>query len=236
MKKLLIIKCGDTIPELANRKGDFEDWIMNGTGLSQEATLTVNVEKDEPLPAPEEIAGVIISGSHAMVTEQRPWSEKTAKWLAIAVGQIPLLGICYGHQLLGYALGGKVADNPRGREMGMFRIDFTPAASRDPLLGSFSPSITAPVSHKQSLIELPAEAILLASSDREPHQAFRFGDNAWGIQFHPEFNAEITTAYINYCHDALVAENQDPADLRKTCVDSKKGAELLQRFRKIMQL
>ena len=118
----------------------------------------------------------------------------------------------------------------------MVRIDFTPAASEDQLLGSFVPSMTVPVSHKQSLVELPAGATLLASSDRDPHQAFRFGGNAWGLQFHPEFDAEITTTYINYCHDALLAESQNPDDLRKSCIDSGKGSELLQNFRKIIQL
>jgi GMP synthase (glutamine-hydrolysing) len=235
MKKLLIIKCGDTIPDLVARKGDFDDWIIKGTGLNHEQTFTVNVEKDERLPDPEEISGVVISGSHAMVTEQRPWSEQTAGWLANTVGQIPMLGICYGHQLLGYALGGKVADNPNGREMGMVRLDITPAAAGDRLLGNFLPSMIVPVSHKQSLVELPAGATLLASSAREPHQAFRFGDNAWGLQFHPEFDAEITTTYIDYCHDALVAENQNPDDLRKSCIDSGKGSELLQNFRRIIQ-
>lgn len=230
MKKLLIIKCGDTIPELVARKGDFEDWIIAGTGLDPEATLTVNVEKNEKLPSPHALSAVIVTGSHAMVTEHRPWSDRTADWLGKAVGTLPVLGICYGHQLLGHALGGRVADNPNGREMGMVPVTFTPAAGEDPLLGAFTPAIVAPVSHKQSLVELPDGALHLAGSARDPHQAFRFGRNAWGVQFHPEFDAEITAAYIDYCADDLIAEGQDPAELRRSCIDSPAGTRILRRF------
>ncbi len=235
IKKLLIIKCGDTIPELAVRKGDFEDWIIAGAGLKSPEVLTINVEKDEPLPTAGELSGVIITGSHAMVTEHRPWSEKTAVWLASAVGKIPVLGICYGHQLLGYALGGKVADNPAGREMGMVDIRFSAAATEDALLGEFSSGIKAPVSHKQSLIELPPSAVHLASSTREPNQAFRHGDSAWGLQFHPEFDIDISNAYIDYCHDLLVDEGQIPGEIKKSCHDSDSGTAILQRFGEIIR-
>ena len=234
-KKLLIIKCGDSFPELVTRKGNFEDWIIAGSGLKPAEVFTVNVEKNDSLPAPYEVTGVIITGSHAMVTEHRPWSERTATWLARAVGKVPILGICYGHQLLGYALGGKVADNPTGREMGMVDIEFSATAAEDKLLGGFSPAITAPVSHKQSLVELPAGAVFLARSAREPHQAFRFGDNAWGLQFHPEFDAEITCSYIDYCHDLLVDEGQNPDQLKQGCHDSGTGTAILQHFRELIQ-
>lgn len=234
MKKLLVIKCGATLPDLIPRKGDFEDWIINGTGLDREQTITVNVEEGESLPDPDTVAGVIVTGSHAMVTDRLPWSEQTAAWLRRAVGQVPVLGICYGHQLLGYALGGTVADNPNGREMGMVQVDFNPAANEDDLLGGFAPAITVPVSHRQSLRRLPDGAILLARSDREPHQAFRFGERAWGVQFHPEFDAEATVAYIDFCQADLVAEGQDPATLRASCSDSPVGAAILRRFAEIL--
>jgi len=234
MKKLLIIKCGDTLPALVARRGDFEDWIIAGTGLAPEQTITVNVEKDEPLPQPDQVSGVIISGSHAMVTEHRPWSEQTATWLTTAVGQVPILGICYGHQLLGYALGGTVADNPHGREMGTVRITFTPEAMQDNLIGGFTPTIDAQVSHKQSLLELPPGALLLGSSARDPHQAFRYGDQTWGVQFHPEFDADIAAEYVDYCADLLRAEGQDPISIRQSCTDSVAARSVLKRFGKMI--
>jgi len=234
MKKLLVIKCGATLSNLLQRKGDFEDWIVTGTGLDPEDVVIVNVEHDETLPDPETLAGAIITGSHAMVTERRPWSEQTAAWLKSAVGQVPLLGICYGHQLLGHALGGAVADNPLGREMGMVQVDFTPAAAADKLFNDLPTTITAPVSHQQSLRRLPEGAILLAHSAREPHQAFRYGETTWGVQFHPEFDAEVTAAYVDYCQSDLVAEGQDPDALRATCIDSPTGKTILRRFAELL--
>mgnify|MGYP001812142792 CR=1 FL=1 len=234
MKRLLIIKCGDTIPELVARRGDFENWIIDGCGLTPADTLTVNVENNEPLPAVSDIAGVIISGSHAMVTEHRPWSEMTAEWLARTVGEVPALGICYGHQLLGYALGGTVADNPRGREIGTVEIALSPASNDDRLLGGNGSSIKAQVSHKQSLIDLPPGAVHLARSEWEPNQAFRYGENAWGVQFHPEFDADITTSYVDYCAGFLREEGQDPDSIRDSCRDTPAGDTLLKSFRRVV--
>ncbi|PLX98265.1 MAG: GMP synthase [Desulfuromonas sp.] len=230
MRKLLIIKCGSTIPELVARKGDFEDWIISGTGLDRSKVVTVNVEQEEPLAAPDEFSGVIITGSHAMVTDHLPWSEETADWLRQAHNRIPILGICYGHQLLGYALGGRVADNPEGREMGTMSIRFTAAAAADRLLSILPESIQAQTSHQQSLIELPPQAILLGQSEREPHHAFRIGQASWGVQFHPEFDADITRTYIDFCAELLQAEGQNPATLKAECRESGAGHLLLQGF------
>jgi len=230
MKKMLIIKCGGTLPELLARRGDFEDWIIAGAGLERQDALTVNVEEGEVLPSPDKVSGVIVTGSHAMVTERREWSEKTAGWLADAVDRVPMLGICYGHQLLGYALGGTVGDNPKGREMGMATVVPSPLAVNDRLLGMFTSPPEVPVSHKQSLLELPPGAVLLAGSERDSHHAFRFGEMTWGVQFHPEFDADIATTYIDHFDQALRDEGQNPDELRRRCTDSPAGDALLHRF------
>ncbi len=195
----------------------------------------MNVERDEPLPAPDRIAGVIISGSHAMVTEQRPWSEKTAAWLRGAHTRVPILGICYGHQLLGYALGGKVADNPAGREMGTATINFNEQAGHDPLFADSAGAIRAQVSHKQSLLALPPGAVLLGGSAGDPHQAFRCAASSWGVQFHPEFDAAVTRTYIDHCAQLLRDEGQDPEQLKEHCTESASGPALLQRFAAIVK-
>ncbi len=69
-----------------------------------------------PLPEPRHFSGAILTGSHSMVTDHEPWSERTAAWIpAVMAAGTPLLGICYGHQLIAYALGGDVGPNPRPR-------------------------------------------------------------------------------------------------------------------------
>ena len=114
--RILVLKLGDTLPALKARKGDFEDWIVAGLGVAREDVRVVDVPRGDPLPDASDHDGIIITGSEAMVTERREWSERTADWLRKAVGRGPaVLGICYGHQLLAHALGGVVGNNPRGR-------------------------------------------------------------------------------------------------------------------------
>lgn len=137
------------MPDLVARRGDFEDWIAQGLGLPQTASRVVDVTNGGKLPPPVEVNGVVISGSHAMVTEHHAWSESTAQWLRDAVQTgVPILGICYGHQLLAYALGGEVGDNPNGREFGT--VDIHLYANGDPLLTGFGSPIQTHVSHTQS--------------------------------------------------------------------------------------
>ena len=119
MKEMLVVKTGSTFPALRARRGDFEQWVIAGMRMTGRAARVVDVSREEPLPKPEDTSGVVITGSHAMVTDHHEWSENTAAWLqnAFAV-HLPILGICYGHQLLAYTLGGRVGDNSNGREVG----------------------------------------------------------------------------------------------------------------------
>ena len=133
MGKILIVKTGSTLPELQARRGDFEDWTLARLGV--DAARVVDVTRGERLPDATGFGGVVVTGSHDMVTEHLPWSERTAEWLAGAVArQVPTLAICYGHQLLAYALGGDVNDNPQGAEYGTVEVALAPEAAADPLL------------------------------------------------------------------------------------------------------
>jgi GMP synthase (glutamine-hydrolysing) len=236
MGKLLIIKTGSTLPEMKARRGDFEDWTLArlGASASSAASQVVDVTRGEPLPEYAAVSGVVITGSHAMVTEHRDWSEQTARWLAGAVArQVPTLGICYGHQLLAYALGGEVNDNPRGREYGTVEVQLAGEAAADPLLEGWAPAIRVQVCHTQSVVRAPEGALCLAWNAHDACQTFRAGPCAWGVQFHPEFDADVVRTYIDYMRPLLAAEKQDPDALRAATVDTPYGEELLKRFAKL---
>ncbi len=231
MKPVLIVKAGEPVPAVAGRFGGFEDWILAGSGLDPEAVRTVAVYREEALPDPTSVAGVIVTGSKAMVTDHEPWMERAATWLRRAVGdRVPVLGICFGHQLLAHALGGEVGDNPRGREIGTVRVRLLPAAGEDPLLAGFPARLTVQATHTQSVLRLPPGAVLLAANDHEPHHAFRAGKRAWGLQFHPEITAGVMRAHLALMRSTLAAEGLDPAALEAAVESSPAGPALLRRF------
>ena len=114
----LIVETGQPVDSL-KRYGRFPHWIRVAAGLSAHEVVEVNAERGDPLPPAADLAGVIVSGSAAFVTDRAEWSERTAGWMREAVhAGTPLFGICYGHQLLAHALGGQVDYNPAGRESG----------------------------------------------------------------------------------------------------------------------
>ena len=231
MQPLLIIGTGSTSASIAARFGGFADWIISASGVPPEAATVVDVPNGGRLPAPADISGAVVTGSSAMVTDHEPWSEAAAAWLREAIGAgTPVLGICYGHQLLAHALGGVVGMNPNGREIGTRRVHLLPAALQDQLLTGLDGEILVQTTHLQSVLELPPPAIRLAESDLDPNHAFCVGDQAWGVQFHPEFTDTVMRAYLDERRATLLAEGLDPDALRSATADAGHGSIILSRF------
>lgn len=227
VRPLVILKTGSTLPNLRSR-GDYEDWIARGLDVPN--IEVCRLKEGEALPDPSEIRGVVITGSAAMVTERLEWSERAAAWLPDVVRRgVPVLGICYGHQLLAHAFGGEVGFNPRGREVGTIDVELKEAAATDPLFRDLGPRLVVSASHQQSVLRLPEGARLLASNEHDPHQAMAIGPSAWGLQFHPEWDHAIARAYVEHQRDALRDEGQDP-DLLAKSRPSTDGAAILRRF------
>lgn len=233
MKSLVIIKTGHTYPDIKAEHGDFEHWFLSGLA-HPDITLSVhNPTAGEPLPSRAD--GIVITGSPAMVSDQEPWSELTAKWLRTMMDQdIPLLGVCYGHQLLAHACGGAVGYRPQGREMGTLLVKLENPADNDALFGELPDSFLAHLTHRQSVLSLPPNAIRLARSGQEPNQAFRIGDHAWGVQFHPEFTAPIMRAYIARLKSDLQQEGFDPQALSESIGNTPYASTLLARFARLV--
>src|SRR3546814_2956183 len=142
-----------------------------------------------------------------MVTERRDWSEATAAWLREAAhAGVPVFGICYGHQPLAHALGGEVGDNPNGRKIGTVAVDLLPAAADDPLFTGLPDRFLAQATHQQSVLRAPEGATVLARSDHDDCHAFRWGEAAWGVQFHPEFGTVHMRGYVRARAEALRSE------------------------------
>lgn len=200
MRPLLILKTGSTFSDTAARIGDFEDWIVQGLGLPFAPHIVLFPSRADRLPPPDQFSGVIITGSHAMLTRSLLWMRQTADWLTqLPQSPVPVLGICFGHHLLARALGGEVRDHPLGVEIGPVRVQTTQAAGNDQLLHGLGPCFSVYAAHSQSASVLPPGAVLLARNEWEPHHAFRYGDRIWGLQFHPEFCREAIRDYRAEC-------------------------------------
>lgn len=233
---LVIIKLGDTFDALRAQRGDFENWIADGLDTQTLPIVVIDPRRGDALPAPEALSGVVITGSHAMVSHREPWSETTAAWLARLVAHgTPVLGICYGHQLLAHALGGEAGNHPGGAEVGTVTVTLNEAAATDALLRDLPTQFPANAVHWQSALRLPEGAVRLAGSEHEPVHAFRVGEHAWGVQFHPEFDAEAMRGYIDMLANDLKAEGADPAALRARVSATDAAAGLLGRFARIAE-
>lgn len=231
MKKTIIIKTGNTFPEIACQLGDFETWIIKGLGKASSQIKIVDVLKGEPLPPPESCSSVIITGSHAMVTDRLDWSTAIEKWLpTIISSQIPMLGICYGHQLMAAAMGGTVTDHPQGIELGTVTVRIQDAARKDPLFGELGDSFKVHATHSQTVSKLPPGARLLAGNSFEPHHAFKIGKCAWGLQFHPEYDENIMTAYVREMERTHTVSHLDLQKILKQINATPVAAEILRRF------
>ena len=236
VSSVLIVKAGTTVPSVLLRRKDYETWIAAAMGLAESQVTVCPVYENALLPDPSEVSAVVVTGSAAMVTDRAPWSERAAEWLRGAVSaRTPMLAICYGHQLLAHAFDGTVEHNPRGRQIGTIDVTLTPEAQDDPLFSGLDPVLHVPVSHLQSVTKLPPQARLLATSAGDPHHAFAIGDSAWGVQFHPEFDADIVRGYIAERRARIAAEGLDPDALSAAAADSLHGTLLLRRFANLVR-
>lgn len=166
----------------------FDAWLREGVRL----TVIDLTSKD--VPNLETIGdGLVVLGGSMSAHDEARWVQQVKDLVADAQAiDVPVLGICLGHQLVAEALGGEVAvADGRGAEEGPVVLEWLPGAGEDPVLGEAARS-GAPVamSHHDAVTRLPEGATELARSATYPNQAFRLG-SAVGVQFHPEASPEL---------------------------------------------
>ncbi|MDD2888323.1 MAG: glutamine amidotransferase [Aliarcobacter sp.] len=197
MKKLYIIKCGSTFDSIKNDYKDFEHWIIDKFENKDKNIVIINAQENEKLPTLTKNDAVILTGSHSMVTHEESWSLEVEKWLPKLIEtEVPLLAICYGHQLLAKSLGGISGYHENGMEIGSVDINLEEDAKDDEIFSKLQNSFKAHTIHSQTVIKLPKNAIKLAFNNHDKNHAFRVGNCAWGVQFHPEFDENIMNLYI----------------------------------------
>ncbi len=170
--------------------GDFfrnSDWKVH----------TVNLADDQSLPALVECEGIISLGGPMNVheTQKHPFLADEERFFREALQEkIPLLGICLGAQLLAKSCGASVAKAIQP-EIGWFKVRCTEAAAQDPLFEGLSDSFDVFQWHEDTFA-IPEAGVLLAKAKACENQAFRVGDCAWGLQYHPEMNLKMLKHWL----------------------------------------
>ncbi|MDR1661317.1 MAG: glutamine amidotransferase [Azoarcus sp.] len=218
-RPILILQTGSASGAIRRRYGDYDRMFIRAAGLekldARRLIRRVHVERGERPEEPGVYAAVLITGSDAMVTDRLPWSEAAAGWLRDALDvELPIFGVCYGHQLLAHALGGVVEDHPEGLELGTREISLHPQAAWESFLDGMPRRCTANLFHAQTVAALPKGAEALAGSAHDPHQILRYAPMAWSTQFHPEFDGKIMATILakEKALGNLAAQHAEAAD------------------------
>lgn len=208
LKNVLLLKAGEAAASVRLSVGDYDRWFLQTVGLSGYRFDTLAVHQGAQLPT--SAAGydaVMMTGSPLSVTQPEPWMERAAEFMVNAEAHgIPVLGVCFGHQLLAYAYGGRVARSPLGREIGTVEVQLTPAGRADALFHGLPERIAVQATHEDLVPEPPQGAQVLAGNAHTAVQALAFRPNARGVQFHPEVQPDAMRALIQARAERLEAE------------------------------
>jgi GMP synthase (glutamine-hydrolysing) len=211
--RLLIVQTGSAAREIVERHGDYPDWFQQTLGAELPVLQAHAGEKLGDLPSGTK--GILVTGSPLSLTAPEPWMDELGDRLhRLGAAGVPVLGVCFGHQLLGRAAGAKVVPNPRGREIGTVRVQLTPEGKRDPLFSwADAGEIEVQATHLDSVDATPRGATLLASNERCATQAFRYSDAVASVQFHPELHPDALRDLIASRAEAIRREGGDPDQL-----------------------
>lgn len=145
-----------------------------------------------PVVVPDGYSGVMAFGGAMGAGDDadHPWLAAERALMVDAVTRgVPMFGVCLGGQLLAAAIGGRVERSPH-IEIGVSRVDVDVTSSQDQVFAGLA-GLTVPAAqwHQDWIADLPPEAVVLAGNEAAPVQAFRIGECAYGVQFHPEIDA-----------------------------------------------
>jgi GMP synthase-like glutamine amidotransferase len=243
MKKIHLIDVTDfTLPDGSGSAEWFTD-AFEALDLLGEAELIIHDGTALDFPSIDDCAGdgsgVIVSGSHGPVWQEKAWIPPLMDFIREIHGRGGwLLGVCFGHQALGHALGGEVVMNPRGREFGTVPVYLTEEGRKSPLFEGFSSGDMASLSHRTHVSRLPEGAVRLAFNQMTPNQAFSIG-RSFGYQPHPELTPRQLRLMTELYGSVLVRKEKfldseaHMADFRDSFVDAPSSMAVLRNFTRL---
>lgn len=190
--KIGLLETGEPPGDLLDKYGSYAS--MFEALLGPEHSYRVYDVQNGQLPAdPAENDAYVITGSSAGVYDPLPWIEPLKAFLRQAKGEAPMVGVCFGHQIMAEAFGGRVEKSDRGWGVGLQAYE---VSERAPWMDD-ARHVAVPGSHQDQVVQLPAGARVLAGSAFTPYGVLAYDDaRAISMQFHPEFSPAYATALI----------------------------------------
>ena len=190
--RLAILETGAPPGDLSERFGDYPAMFRRLLLQSGDSAETFDVALGQLPSDPSAWDACLVTGSSAGVYDPLPWIAPLKAFLNAASGRTALVGVCFGHQVMAEAFGGRVIKSPKGWGVGLHRYEARP----DGWLSGL-PTLAVAASHQDQVVEPPGDARLAAASDFTPFGALAYPERrAISIQLHPEFEPDYALALI----------------------------------------
>jgi len=191
MSRIAILSAGPGLPEIVTKYGHSSNWIPDILSKYNIDFIERKVYNND-LGDIDEADGWIITGSKYSIYEDISWIDDLKLYVSKLIDTNKyILGICFGHQLLAHCLGAKVKKNPLGWELGSYKISLSKEGLKHHLFSGILDNDVVYESHQDMVCHMPEDLISLASTEKS-NQSFVYGNNIFGVQFHPEFSWEVT--------------------------------------------
>jgi GMP synthase-like glutamine amidotransferase len=208
MRRITIVETGLVPPKYRTRHGSFPDMFERMIRAADDAANfdVVSVVAGERLPDPTSLQAILITGSSAGVYDELDWIAPLEAFVRAAYAEgTPMIGVCFGHQLIAQAMGGVVRKSDKGWGIGRHVYQVTPDNG---VIEDAELAISC--SHQDQVIEAPASARTIMSSPFTPHAGLLYANGATlSVQPHPEFDAdfayELCEARAGIAPDSVVA-------------------------------
>lgn len=214
--KIGLLETGNPPGDLAETHGSYS--AMFEALLGPEHSYRVyDVQKGELPEDPGENDAYVITGSAAGVYDPLPWIEPLKAFLVQAKGEQPMVGVCFGHQIMAEAFGGKVIKSDKGWGVG---LQAYAVEAQEPWMDD-AHHVAVPGSHQDQVVALPPGARVLAGSAFTPYGILTYDDaKAISMQVHPEFSPDYAKALIETRRGARLTDEQADAAIASLSADN----------------